>query len=582
MADNWESAWVEVLPDFSDFKRTANGTLTGILGGAGTAGGLAAGKNINGGILGAIPKLALPLVGAVAALGIGNLIGDAISSGIRFALGGVDLASDLAESANAIKVSFGDVSSEIETLSEGTAKRLGLTKTEFNGIATQFSAFSKTIGSRGGGASKVIDDLTSRGADFASVYNLDVPEALSLFQSGLAGETEPLRKYGIDLSAASVASFAYANGIAAQGKQLTETQRVQAAYGLLMQQTDQTSGDFKNTSGGLANQQRILAASFEEAQTKLGTALLPTITEFTKIANDDLIPILNDVVEEVGPVLADALKESAPAFKDLVTELAPLIPDLVKLAVDVLPPLLSAFTSIAADVGAFAGYLSALFDLLQGDITLAEFVERLKNLPGAFGEVISGLVDFGTGVGFNLGLIINAVHWFHDRVKETFANVVGFFVSLPGIIGGAVSGFGSLLVESGRSLIDGFIRGIDSMLAPVRRSLTDMMDFVAGFFPHSPAEHGPFAGAGWTAIADSGRAIITQLGVGLGDRPDDLLGRLALPSLASASGMSTGTSSGTTPSASRIMLEQNVIGVTDPLVVANLAAQQIIGKLRFS
>ena len=38
-------------------------------------------------------------------------------------------------------------------------------------------------------------------------------DALALFQSGLAGETEPLRKFGIDLSAAAVEAHAIATGI---------------------------------------------------------------------------------------------------------------------------------------------------------------------------------------------------------------------------------------------------------------------------------------------------------------------------------------------------------------------------------
>ena len=72
--------------------------------------------------------------------------------------------------------------------------------------------------------------------------NLDVNQAAELFQSGLAGETEPLRKFGIDLSAAAVEASAYANGIAKAGKPLTEQQKVQARYALLMKTDRQDSG----------------------------------------------------------------------------------------------------------------------------------------------------------------------------------------------------------------------------------------------------------------------------------------------------------------------------------------------------
>ena len=41
----------------------------------------------------------------------------------------------------------------------------------------------------------VINDLTTRAADFASVMNIDVQEASTVFRSGLSGETEPLKRF---------------------------------------------------------------------------------------------------------------------------------------------------------------------------------------------------------------------------------------------------------------------------------------------------------------------------------------------------------------------------------------------------
>jgi len=58
---------------------------------------------------------------------------------------------------------------------------------------------------------------------------------------------------------------------------MTEAEKVQARYGLIMEQTAQMSGDFANTSDGLANSQRILAAEMENAKATIGEALVPVM-----------------------------------------------------------------------------------------------------------------------------------------------------------------------------------------------------------------------------------------------------------------------------------------------------------------
>lgn len=193
-------------------------------------------------------------------------------------------ASDLGESINAVAVVFGDSSKEILKLSDAASKSVGLSKKDFNSLAVQFSSFATKIAGKGGKVSSVIEKLTKRSADFASVMNIDVADAAAKFQSGLAGEAEPLKKFGIDISQAAIETFAYANGIAEAGEKLTENQKVLARYGTIMEQTDKTANDFANTSGSLANQQRILDAQMTDFKATLGEALLPVIQKVTAVA----------------------------------------------------------------------------------------------------------------------------------------------------------------------------------------------------------------------------------------------------------------------------------------------------------
>lgn len=284
------TAFVNIVPGTVDLERYLKGQLQNDVGGAGVAAGdkLAKGtaQGFGSKIKGYFAPIAASFAASFAAFGVVNFFKDSTAA-----------ASNFAESANAVNVAYGKAAPQIAKLGEDAATRLGLSSRAFNEIATRFSGFADTIAGSSGDVAQVIDDLSTRGADFASVFNIDVNDALTLFQSGLAGETEPLRRYGIDLSAAAVENFALAKGIAEKGKKLTEDQKVQARYLLLMEETSKVQGDFANTSDGMANQQRIFAAQLEETQKKLGNALLPAMTVLATFANDVLIPAMNTFIE---------------------------------------------------------------------------------------------------------------------------------------------------------------------------------------------------------------------------------------------------------------------------------------------
>jgi hypothetical protein len=234
-----------------------------------------------------------------------------------------------------------------------------------------------------------------------------------LFQSGLAGETEPLRRFGLDLSAASVAAYAAANGIGAQGRELTEAEKVQARYGLLLQQTSKVQGDFANTSDGLANSQRIANAQFEDAQARIGEALLPAAEKFSAWMLEDGVPLVEKLV-------------------DLFIKWEPFISD----AADAMIGFLD---YVAGNWSYLADLLTALED---GTITVDEFKQAFANLPEPIQDAIIGVAQFlyDTGAGvtnfFRSGLngIIGFINGILDGMRPVarFLNeTFGLNISVP-------------------------------------------------------------------------------------------------------------------------------------------------------
>lgn len=478
--------------------------------------------------------------------GIGNAIQSGLRSGVEFLQESTVAASDLNESLNAINVAFGPVASQIASLGTTAADRLGLSNLAFNQFATQFSAFAGTI--RGNDVAGFIDELTTRGADFASVYNIEVADALELFQSGLAGETEPLRRYGLDLSAATVEAYAYATGIGEAGTELTEAQKQQARYGALLQQTAKVQGDFTNTSGELANQQRILTAEWTNAQAKLGTALLPSLTQLANVANDSLVPALNEVIDKVGPQLGTALTDATPALVDLVKAVAEALPDLISLGVEALPLIIQGAQIIVPLLKTWAENWSgvmtitnATFQLFAGDTSIAKLIGDVLNATGVVGSLMRGAVDAGKAFGGFAASVVAAASQIGVGVASGVNTAISFVQSLPQRAVAALGNVGSLLYNSGRSLIQGWIDGIRDMIDNAGNAVSDVMDWVRGFFPNSPAKRGPLSGSGWTKLGESGGAVVEQWVSGFG-RPD-LTAALA-PAFAVAGSPARSTSDG--------------------------------------
>lgn len=419
-------AYYSLVPSMDGTAAAVNSQM-GLVTAAGTTAGTRGGAALGAGLIGGLK--AAGVVGA--AIGIAGLAGSIQD----YFSGSVTAASDLAESTNALSVTYGEQADEIGRLGDTAAKRLGLSKIGFNQLATRFSAFAGTIAGEGGDVIGVIDDLTTRGADFASVFNLDVSEALGLFQSGLAGESEPLRRYGLDLSAASVEAFAAANGIGEQGRALTESEKVQARYGLLMQQTAKTQGDFAETSDGLANSQRIANAAFEDAQARIGEALLPAAEKFSAWMLEDGVPLVEKLV-------------------DLFIKLEPAIGFVLDL--------------FLADLDARAGVLGYMIDLMtaleDGKITVDEFRDAFANLPEPIQDAIIGVAQFlfDTSAGvqnfFRSGLngIIGFINGILDAMRPVarFLNeTFGLKISVPRL---------SPLALVDAVSMENFYRGIDS------------------------------------------------------------------------------------------------------------------------
>jgi hypothetical protein len=234
---------------------------------------------------GSLNKLKAGWTGAMAAFAASPTATTAAVVGSGAAMNkAIQAASNLNESINAVTVSYGSQAEAVHRLGEESAQSFGMSQRAFNEFAVTFEMFSQKIAAASGRTQvDVLRDITGRISDIASLKNIDPAEATRTVMSGLAGETEAWRRIGGDVSAATVEFNALKMGLADTVGELTQSDKILSRFSLIMQQTDQYAGDFKDTQGELANQQRTLAAETENLAAALGSFLVPVLSDIVAI-----------------------------------------------------------------------------------------------------------------------------------------------------------------------------------------------------------------------------------------------------------------------------------------------------------
>ena len=117
--------------------------------------------------------------------------------------------------------------------------------------------------------------------------------------------------------------------------------------------------------------------------------------------------------------------------------------------------------------------------------------------------------------------VSSAMSSFLSSVTSGVSSAMSVISSIPGKAQAALGNVGSILVSSGKALIQGFINGIESMIDGVRTAVSKVVAAAGRFFPHSPAKEGPFSGKGYTTW--SGKALAGDFAKGILSKKGDVV-----------------------------------------------------------
>ena len=214
----------------------------------------------------------------------------------------IDISSDLTEVQNVVDVTFGEMSDTMNDFADSALQNYGMSELMAKQIASRFQSMGVAMGFAQGKMSEMSIELTKLTGDMASFYNESQESVAKALQSIFTGETEPMRRFGLDLSFATVEAWALANGLEADMQKMTQAEKTMLRYQYVLANTGAASGDFLRTINSWHNQLVLLAGGFQQLGSIVGGVLINAFKPFIQALNSVMGAIIN-----FAQVVSDAL-----------------------------------------------------------------------------------------------------------------------------------------------------------------------------------------------------------------------------------------------------------------------------------
>lgn len=425
--------------------------------------------------------------GKLAAIGLAGAAAGAAVVGKRM----LDMASDAAEVESKLGVVFGGELPKLKRNLDTFADATGASSYKLREQAADMGALLKPLTGSTAGAAKMSAQFVKLATDLGSFNNVPVDDALLAIRSGLIGEAEPLRRFGVLLSAAAVQAEGLRLGLVKKGETMTEQEKVQARASLIMQQTALAQGDAERTAGSMANQMKALRNNVSDAATSIGTLLIPyalkavtafnqhwpTIERVARAAIEGTIAVIRALAPVVSAI-ASAIGRAAGVIREHWGEIRASAQAVVAWY----------RTNLQPSIQAVVTFLSALWERFGGTITR---VAR-TTFGAALTAITTTLANIRSVITGVLALIRGDWGTAWNELKAIVTRTIG---AVGRIIRGFVSTAAAIAADIGKAIADGILSGIGDLASRLAGALKSKikagLDEVKGFFHISSP-------SGWT------------------------------------------------------------------------------------
>lgn len=374
---------------------------------------------------GKLGKLGGPAAAALAVVG---------AAAVGMAVASVKAASDLQQNMGAVETVFGKAAGTVKKFADNAATQVGLSKSEYAGLAASVGTSMQNIGQSQGQAAKSTDKIIARAADLAATFGGTTKDATQALGAAFRGEFDSVERLGISLKASDISAELAARGQAKLTGQALKNAQGQATLDLIMRQTSKTSGAFGRETNTLAHQQQVLGAKFENVKAAIGARLLPILVRLASWVSDRLFPALGRLgpsLTRVGsagsgvatvyssyllPVIrgiqgmfervSGAVQRNSSSF----AKLKPLITGIGR-AIQTVAPIVGgawklAFETIGTVIGVVIDAIAKLIDIIDSVIRKFDaMASKVSDVVGSVRDKVGGITDLvGKIPGFSLNV----------------------------------------------------------------------------------------------------------------------------------------------------------------------------------
>lgn len=196
----------------------------------------------------------------------------------------VDQSNRYIENINLADTSLGQYAATAHEYADAVQAALGINTGEFLSNQGTFMTMAQGMGVAANNAYTMSKGLTQLSYDLASFFNISNDAAFEKVRSGLAGEIEPLRALGYDLTTARLQQEAYNMGITEQVSKMTQAEKAMLRYKAIMSQVSWAHGDLAKTAASPSNQIRILKSQMQTTAQAIGNVFLPMLQAIIPVA----------------------------------------------------------------------------------------------------------------------------------------------------------------------------------------------------------------------------------------------------------------------------------------------------------
>lgn len=165
-----------------------------------------------------------------------------------------------------------------------------------------FQSLAENLGIVNESATIMSENLTKLTYDLASLYNTDIDSTYNKLQSGIVGQTKPLRSFGIDVTAQTLQGYLDEFNMRVPIQELTQAEKVLLRYIAILDQSRLAQGNMARELESPANQMRVFTQQVKEAGIWIGNVFMGLWGRILPYANA-IIMVIKEIFKSIATLM---------------------------------------------------------------------------------------------------------------------------------------------------------------------------------------------------------------------------------------------------------------------------------------